>query len=254
MIDFFSYAFGEMRALFKSLSKLNRQTGVVLLLAAILGIWKFTFGSYDFFNSALAPALGAHSSGIWSHAYLCISQILIGFMIPVLVLVFIFHKRPHEIGLCAGNVKLAAASFLIYLPLATIGGWFLSADAAFQHKYPMIQAVAFDWRLFAVYEVFFLFYWVGWEYLWRGFLLFGTAHTFGRWSVFIQMLPFAALHAQKPMPEAYLSILGALVLGALVWRCRAFWVAVPIHAFQMFAMDLFCILRLRWVVEGIIGR
>lgn len=249
-----SDALGEVRALFKSIFECDTQTVVVLLMAAILGIWKFTYGSYSFFNSTLAPALGLQNGGIWSHAYHCISQLMIGFMVPVLVLVFIFHKRPNEVGLAAGNVKLAAASLLIYIPLVTIGCWFLSASPSFQHKYPMIQAVAFDWRLFAVYEAFFLFYWVGWEYLWRGFLLFGTAHTFGRWSVFIQMLPFAALHAQKPMPEAYLSILGALVLGALVWRSCAFWVAVPIHAFQMFAMDLFCSLRLRSAVEGLIGR
>ena len=52
-------------------------------------------------------------------------------------------------------------------------------------------------------------------------------------------------------PSDWKSILGALVLGAVVWRCRSFWIAVPFHAFQMLAMDFFCTLRVRAGVDGI---
>ena len=65
------------------------------------------------------------------------------------------------------------------------------------------------------------------------------------------MVPFALLHAQKPAAEAYLSVLGGIALGALVWRCRSFWIAVPIHAAQMLVLDLWCTLRLRSGAEGI---
>ena len=74
---------------------------------------------------------------------------------------------------------------------------------------------------------------MGWEYLWRGFTLFGTAHTFGHWAIFVQMIPFAVLHYTKPGPEAFLSVGGS------------FWVAVPIHWYQTMAMDFFCTLRRR---------
>jgi hypothetical protein len=102
-----------------------------------------------------------------------------------------------------------------------------------------------------VYEGLFLFYWIGWEYLWRGFVLFGTARTFGVYAIVVQMVPFAILHYEKPLPEALLSILGGLALGALVWRCRSFWIAVPIHFFQMLMLDFWCTLRLRTEIHGI---
>jgi len=45
-------------------------------------------------------------------------------------------------------------------------------------------------------------------------------------------------------------VAGGLALGALVWRCRSFWIAVPIHAVQMLILDLWCSLRSRSGVTG----
>ena len=91
---------------------------------------------------------------------------------------------------------------------------------------------------------------MGWEYLWRGFVLFGTAPTLGLYAIFVQALPFAALHVTKPWPEALLSIVGGIALGALVWRCRSFWIAVPIHAAQMMLLDFWSALRIRTGASG----
>ena len=127
----------------------------------------------------------------------------------------------------------------------------MSDSPEFQSSYPHYTPAATDWQIFLIYHAFFLFYWIGWEYLWRGFVLFGTAHTFGLYAIFVQMVPFALLHADKPLAEAFLSIVGGLALGALVWRCRSFWIAVPIHAVQMFLIDFWCTLRIRTGVSGI---
>lgn len=242
---------GELRALWRGLVALDRQTVVVLTLAAVLGMWKYTFGSPIFFQAELAGPLGVDGAGIGSFVYLFGTQGLTGFVIPVAVLVLIFRQRPSDIGLGLGDWKLALTLLLLYLPIASAGCWILSAQGSFQAKYPLFAAVRHDWHVFLVYELLFLAYWLGWEYLWRGFVLFGTARTFGAFAIFVQMLPFAALHAQKPTAEAYLSILGALVLGAVVWRCRSFWIAVPLHAFQVLAMDLCCTLRARTGVDGL---
>ena len=127
----------------------------------------------------------------------------------------------------------------------------LRYGAAFQEQYPHHTPATRDWSVFLIYEALFLFYWIGWEYLWRGFVLFGTAPTFGVHAIFVQTLPFAVLHVSKPWPEALLSIVGGIALGALVWRCRSFWIAVPIHAAQMMLLDFWCTLRVRTGASGI---
>jgi hypothetical protein len=177
-------------------------------------------------------------------------QGVLGFLIPVLVLIFVFRRKPREIGLGAGDWKLATTLAVIYIPLVVVGTWFLSDSPAFQAKYPHYGPAASDWQVFLIYEILFLFYWVGWEYLWRGFMLFGTARVFGVYAILVQTIPFALLHLNKPLPESLLSIVGGIALGALVWRCRSFWIAVPIHFAQMFILDLWCALRVRLDVSG----
>jgi uncharacterized protein len=241
----------EVQALWRGLLALDRQTAVVLTVAAVLGMWKYTFGTRPFFARTLAGALGVDAGGLGGYAYTFGTQGLTGFLIPVALLTIGFRRRPGDIGLGLGDWRLGLTLLGLYLPIVTAGAWILSGGASFQQKYPLFQGATQSWQLFAGYELLWLLYWIGWEYLWRGFVLFGTAHTFGRWAIFIQTLPFAALHAQKPIAEAYLSILGGLLLGAVVWRCRSFWIAVPIHFVQMLLMDLFCTLRARSGVQGI---
>jgi len=223
----------------------------VLSAAALFVLLQMNFGSRRLFRQELAPLFPEAWQSLMAWGWWFGMQGLLGFVLPVLCLVFLFKRRPAEIGLGAGDWRLAAKLALAYLPLVIIGTWILSDSPAFQTKYPHHPPAAHSWGVFAVYELLFLFYWFGWEYLWRGFVLFGTAHTFGLYAIFVQAMPFAILHYEKPFPEAVLSIVGGIALGALVWRCRSFWIAIPIHAAQMLILDFWCTLRIRTGVSGL---
>lgn len=235
----------ELSALWRTLAGLDRGTTTVLVVAAALSLAQERWGHQRFFRTHLAELVGADPGGIGQYAWHHGTQCLTGFVIPVLVLVLLLRRRPAEVGLGLGNWRLGLVVAAVYVPIVTAGCWVLSAQQGFQHQYPHYTPAAEDWSVFLVYEVMALVYWVGWEYLWRGFVLFGTAPTFGRMAIVVQMVPFAVLHLHKPPAEAFLSIVGGLLLGALVWQCRSFWIAIPIHAYQMAAMDFFCALRSR---------
>ncbi|MDX1530018.1 MAG: CPBP family intramembrane glutamic endopeptidase [Rhodothermales bacterium] len=237
-----------LRAQFR---KVDRQTAFVLVAAPALVLLQVQVGSRRFFRAELADAFAPEQVPLLSWAWWFGVQGVTGFVLPVLALLLLFRRRPAEIGLGLGDWRLAGLIAGLYLPLVAVGTWVLSADPAFQADYPHLHSAARDWGVFLIYEALFILYWVGWEYLWRGFVLFGTARTFGFAAVFIQAVPFAILHADKPPAEAYLSILGGIALGALCWRVRSFWIAVPIHAAQMVILDFFCTLRIRTGVEGV---
>ena len=242
----------ELSAFWKVVRSLDRQTLVVLTFAGVSAVAQYKYGGRKFFRKELAEILEIDPQGMPQYLHHFATQGVTGFIIPALILLLIFKRKPSECGLGLGDWKLAGTIALIYMPIVTIGTWCFSAMQGFQDKYPRLDEVAERWEIFLLYEALFLLYWFGWEYLWRGFVLFGTKHTLGYWAIFVQMLPFAVLHCTKPAPEAFLSILGGLVLGAVVWRVRAFWIAVPIHAFQMMAIDFFCTLRHRsGVTDGI---
>lgn len=235
----------EWDALKGTLKKLDRQTVVVLSSAALFVIVHNEFGSRRFFRSLFSdfPSIAGDAFNQWTWWFG--GQFLMGFVLPVVILLLVFKNKPKEIGLGLGDWKLASVLAALYLPAVLVGCWILSADADFLAKYPHHSAAARSWSVFIKYEIIFVLYWVGWEYLWRGYVLFGTAKTFGIYAIFVQALPFAVLHINKPFEEAILSIIGAIALGGLVWRCRSFWIAVPIHAFQMMAIDFFCSIRSR---------
>lgn len=240
----------EWSRLRRVMAGLDKQATVVLLMAALVVILQMQLGSRSWFRSELAPLLDITAVGLWSWGWWFAMQGLLGFVLPILVLKVGFGRSWADMGLSRGDTGFAWMIAGLYLPLVLVGTWFLSDGDAFKAQYPHYSPAALDWRIFAIYEGLFLFYWFGWEYLWRGFVLFGTRHVFGVYAIIIQTLPFAILHYDKPMPEALLSIVGGLAIGALVWRARAFWIAVPIHAAQMLILDTWCTLRIRSGAEG----
>jgi len=241
----------EWQTLRRSLQTLDAQTVCVLLLCILLVVVQSSLGSRRFFLSTVMPDAWQGDRQLLSWGWWFAVQGITGFMVPVILLRLVFRKSWYAMGLGLGDWRLAGFLALLYLPLVLVGTWVLSDGANFQAEYPHYRNAVQHWRLFILYHVLFLLYWVGWEYLWRGFVLFGTAHTLGPYAIFVQAIPFALLHLQKPLPEMLLSVVGGVAIGALAWRCRSFWIAVPIHAFQMLFLDLWCVLRIRTGVQGI---
>jgi len=234
-----------------ALSSLDRQTTFVLVFAAFAVVLQYVLGSRQLFYREIAAFLPVEWRALASWGWWFGMKGILGFVLPVLALRTFFAASAKDMGLGAGNWRLASLIAALYLPAVLVATWVLSNSTGFQEQYPHLDAAATDWTTFLIYEALFLFYWLGWEYLWRGFVIFGTAHTLGLYAIFVQAIPFAALHVDKPWPEALLSVVGGVALGALVWRCRSFWIAVPIHAAQMLMLDFWCTLRVRTGVSGI---
>ena len=230
--------------------RLDCQVVTVLVAAAALVILQDAVGSRRLFRTVFAEVLSSERIGLLSWGWWFTIQGITGFVIPLVILLGFFRRTARDAGLGLGDWRFAGVILAIWLPVVFIATWFLSASTAFQTHYPHHRAAMQDWGVFALYEAWFILYWIGWEYLWRGFVLFGTVSRLGMYAIFIQAIPFALLHLGKPLPETVLSLVGGIALGALVWRCRAFWVAVPMHAAQMTSLDLWCTLRTRSGTAG----
>lgn len=240
----------EISSARNALKSMDRRTVVVLTMSAVLVILQMKFGSRRLFKTELATVLSLPATDLFAWGWWFTLQGALGFVVPILILKYGFSMTRNQMGLGAGDWKFAVSVAALYIPIVLVGTWILSDGQAFQENYPHLKEATTSWKAFFIYEALFLFYWIGWEYLWRGFVLFGTKHTLGLYAIFVQALPFAVLHYAKPFPEAMLSIVGGILLGALVWRSRSFWIAVPIHWVQMLALDLFSTLRIRSGVSG----
>jgi len=75
-----------------------------------------------------------------------------------------------------------------------------------------------------------------WEFFFRGFMLFGLEPAFGEMAIYVQMIPFAIAHIGKPELETLSSIVGGILIGYIVRRCRSFWPAFILHVMIGLAM------------------
>ncbi|MCZ7555554.1 MAG: CPBP family intramembrane metalloprotease [Bacteroidia bacterium] len=230
-----------------------RDVTTVFLTIAALGILSVHVGSKRFFTEQWYSVLGADPLfELYQYLYWFGSEFVVYFLLPLLVIVLI-HRRPlRGFGLGVGDwrfgLKISALFYLVMLPIL----WVVSDMPMFQQVYPHAASVRGDWTLFLLYEGAFLLYFIGWEFIWRGYTVFGLApHTGPAVAVFVQMIPFVILHYGKPLPETIGSIAAAIALGALSLRVRSFWYAVLIHWSVMLTIDLLSTLRFRSGAHGI---
>jgi len=228
------------------------QVVVVFVSVAVLGILSRYYGSRLFFRDLYYEQLGSDPNYLlYEYLYWFGSEFLWFFIVPV-VLVLTLHRKPiSEFGLGFGDwrygLKGSGIFVLVMLPVL----WIASASAEFQAVYPHAQLVKDQWTLFLIYEAGMLVYFIGWEFVWRGYVIFGLKpYTGVPVAILIQMIPFVILHFGKPLPETFGSIAAAIALGALAVRARSFWYCVVVHWSVMISIDLFSTWRYRGAIEG----
>lgn len=146
-------------------------------------------------------------------------------VIPLLVVVLLFRQRPSDYGWRLGDwrigLRLTAAAWLIAAPILYFAG--RSPDV--RAYYIAYFLNPFDVLFTAVVEL------IGWEFFFRGFLLWVLWDAVGPYAVVIQAVPFAMAHLSKPPLETISTIFGGIAFGWVAWRTRSFYYSFLIHLF-----------------------
>jgi membrane protease YdiL (CAAX protease family) len=80
---------------------------------------------------------------------------------------------------------------------------------------------------------------IGWEFLFRGFLLFPLVDVFGPAANLIQAALCAVTHLHKPLVEMYGSFPFALLLGYLARKSGSVWYGVYVHWLLGFSLEAY---------------
>jgi membrane protease YdiL (CAAX protease family) len=155
------------------------------------------------------------------------------------------RENLKDYGLQVGELKIGLMFSGVFLIVMITLIWFISSTPAFSEKYPHLLSTRNSWQEFSIYEAGMLIYMISWEFIWRGFMLFGLKEKFGYYSVLIQMIPFVILHNGKPVTETFGAIAGGIALGALAFRTNSILYCIIAHSGVMFTIDLISTLRYR---------
>jgi uncharacterized protein len=144
---------------------------------------------------------------------------------PIIVTAFLLRRNPIDFGFRPGNWQTWGFHVLITCAVA-IPVLYVTSLLPFMAAY--YKMANFDLAQYVLEMAAYLF---AWEYIFRGFLLFGLKERLGAWSVVVQMIPFVLLHFGKPELEVISTIPVGLYLGYICYRGNSFWPAYIIHLF-----------------------
>ncbi len=155
------------------------------------------------------------------HKYL--DRVLLYLVIPLLVVLLIFRESPASYGFGIGDwragLALTALGILIMAPVI----WYLGTSDPGISDYYQSQVKGLPWTTFLDL--------IGWEFFFRGWILFGYARKFGPEALWLQAVPFALAHIGKPEVETLSTIFGGFAFGWVAWRTRSFLYPFLIHWF-----------------------
>lgn len=134
-------------------------------------------------------------------------------------------------GLRLGAVRTWVPLVGVLLALIAVGipvvAWLFPDFIAF---YPRHRPARTDVVPLLQHQLSMAVYMASWEFLFRGFLLFGTARTLGPVAaVLLQAFPFFLLHDTKPEIEMAASFVGGIGVAWLCWHVRSVWPSVVLH-------------------------
>jgi membrane protease YdiL (CAAX protease family) len=149
-----------------------------------------------------------------------IDRTILYLVIPLLFIVVVFRESPRDYGFTLGDWRAGLGITLGGIVLMTPVIWYLGSATNMQPYYER-YAADLPWNTF--FELF------GWEFLFRGWVLFGYARKFGPEALWLQAVPFAIAHISKPEVETISTIFGGFAFGWIAYRTRSFLYPFLIH-------------------------
>lgn len=217
---------------------------ILLSTPVALMLW-VCYGKQDSFVRLLGAVRWPWPQDAASAAYEYLSAFLLMFCLPALLVKTLFRKPLRDFGFGRGDARTGLRLVALALPFLLLAAYAGSSDPAIQAEYPLAKSAAGSLPLFLTVEALYLLYYLGWEFFFRGWMLFGLERPYGAAAaVLMQTLPSVLVHIGKPPAECFASIFAGLIFGYAAWRTRSIFYPLLMHASVGVATDLFVILRL----------
>ena len=151
-------------------------------------------------------------------------------LIPVLVILFVF-RRP--VGIYGSTTEYLAESIIWWIPFAilvVVVNYFAARNKNHLAQYPQIRVNQWNSGLITLSATSWITYLAGYEFMFRGFLLFSCLEFFGYWpAIIINIILYGLVHLPKGSRETIGSIFFGFILSYLSIRLGSFWFAFLVH-------------------------
>jgi uncharacterized protein len=232
------YLSKEYRKLIAEIKTLDFKTNYIFISVAIITFISIVYATPMFYYEHIGR------DRLMSRIYWLLADGLIMFLLSVISIKFVLKGKLSDYGFTLGDKKFGFTTFLIFFLIMLPVVWIASSSQNFANTYPQGGSeLKTNINLFILYELCVLVYMLGWEFFWRGYMLFGLKVKLGYYAVFIQMIPFFILHRGKPEIELFASIFAGIILGIQALRSNSFFYCWLLHSCVMLSIDTISIIR-----------
>ncbi len=233
-----------MKKIFQALSFDRKEIDTYLILLSapvLLSIW-WCYGKADALGRCFPDLLDDPLHDFYGYLWQFFAFFVLVFVIPVLFIKYRLKRPLKDFGFGLGDRKFGFIGIAVTIPFLVVPVLFAASRLPeVRHEYPLARVLFQRHDLVVWYELaYILFYYVAWEFFFRGFLLFGLKERFGTMNaVIIQIIPSCLIHLGKPESELFGSIVIGVVFAAIALRTRSFWYVLMLHAANGVLNDLF---------------
>jgi membrane protease YdiL (CAAX protease family) len=151
-------------------------------------------------------------------------------LLPLPVILLLFQKPVSDYG---WNVDNLAESFIWWIPAAlvlVILNYFMAQSKHHLEHYPQIRVREWNSGLLLLSALSWVTYLAGYEFMFRGFLLFSCLESFGYWpAIMINITLYSLVHLPQGYRETIGSIFFGFILGFVSIRLGSCWFAFLTH-------------------------
>ncbi len=165
------------------------------------------------------------------------------FILPLLYMKFGMKQPLRDFGWGLGDIKYGL-KWLISIPVIVVPVIYLASKMpGMRVEYPLAKSLLTNQSHFVFYEIIYiLFYYMAWEFFFRGFLLFGLKDRFGAVNaILIETISSTLVHIDKPEGEIIGAIVVGILFGMIALRSKSIWYVFLIHASIGVILDYFII-------------
>jgi membrane protease YdiL (CAAX protease family) len=151
------------------------------------------------------------------------------------------------VGVRLGRWPLGLILVLAAIPVALLAGSIGSQDPEMRAFYPFSKKACADVRTFVAYEIrYFLLYYTGWEFVFRGVLFFPLVETAGLVpALAFQTIASTLFHIGHPETEIFAALGAGFAFGLIAWATGSILYPILIHAAVGISTDTFIFRSLR---------
>lgn len=222
----------------------QRDPGVVLLtVPTVLTLWVYGGKQAAFRRLFPAASLGPNGA-VYATLYEYLAAFALMFAVPVLIGALALKRAPRRYGLRRGDLRHGLTLAAVGLPVALLAAYLGTGDPAMRAAYPLAGRAMRRLPVFLLVEGAYLLYYLGWEFLFRGFMLFGLERACGPLlALLIQTIPSTLVHIGKPFSENVAALVAGPILGYVALRTRSILAPLLLHAAVGIATDALLTLR-----------